>query len=104
MPGMMISLNAMVSGTSQLPKISLEPPKRIIGTNTVDCMKSGILYGTAASMDGMIDNICNEMGEEMTVVATGGLAAAIVPLCKHKIILDDELLIKGLMLIYKKNA
>lgn len=52
MPGMGISLNAMVSGTSQLPRISLEEPKKIIGSNTVDCMKSGILYGTASSMDG----------------------------------------------------
>ena len=102
MPGMMISLNAMVSGTSQLPKISLEPPRKLIGTNTIDCMKSGILYGTAASMDGMIDRIKDEMGD-MTVVATGGLAGKIVPLCKNKIVLDDELLIKGLILIYNKN-
>ena len=102
MPGMMISLNAMVSGTSQLPKISLDPPKHLIGTNTIDCMKSGILYGTASSMDGMIDRIRDEMGD-MTVIATGGLAGTIVPLCKNKIIHDDELLIKGLMLIYNKN-
>lgn len=102
MPGMMISLNAMVSGTSQLPKISLEKPKKIIGTNTIDCMKSGILYGNAASMDGMIDRIKEEIGEA-TVIATGGLAKAVVPLCKNKIILDDELLLKGLMIIYNKN-
>lgn len=102
MPGMMISLNAMVSRTSQLPKISLDPPKKLIGTNTIDCMKSGILYGTAASMDGMIDRIREEMGE-VTVIATGGLAGTIVPLCKNKVIHDDELLIKGLMLIYNKN-
>ncbi|MBR0027114.1 MAG: type III pantothenate kinase, partial [Clostridia bacterium] len=101
MPGMMISLNAMVSRTSQLPKISLDPPKKLIGTNTIDCMKSGILYGTAASMDGMIDRIREEMGE-VTVIATGGLAGTIVPLCKNKVIHDDELLIKGLMLIYNK--
>lgn len=102
MPGMMISLNAMVSGTSQLPKISMEPPKKLIGTNTVDCMKSGILYGTASSMDGMIDRIKEELGD-MKVVATGGLAGKIVPLCRNKIIHDDELLIKGLILIYNKN-
>ena len=102
MPGVMISLNAMVSGAAQLPKISLDPPKKLIGTNTVDCMQSGILYGTAASMDGVIDRIRDEMGD-MTVVATGGLAGRIVPLCRNKIILDDELLIKGLMLLYKKN-
>ena len=102
LPGMMISLNAMVSGTSQLPKISLEKPKRLIGTNTIDCMKSGILYGTASSMDGIIDRIRDEIGD-VTVVATGGLAGTIVPLCRNKVILDDELLIKGLMIIYNKN-
>lgn len=102
MPGMMISLNAMVSGTSQLPKISLDKPKKLIGTNTIDCMKSGILYGTASSIDGMIDRIREEIGET-TVVATGGLAGTVVPLCKNKVILDDELLIKGLMIIYNKN-
>lgn len=102
MPGMMISLSAMVSGTSKLPKISLDKPKKLIGTNTVDCMKSGILYGTASSIDGMIDRIKEEMGY-ITVVATGGLAGTVVPLCRNKIILDDELLIKGLMIIYNKN-
>ncbi|MDY3972198.1 MAG: type III pantothenate kinase [Clostridia bacterium] len=102
LPGMMISLNAMVSGTSQLPKISLEKPKKLIGTNTIDCMKSGILYGTASSMDGIIDRIRDEIGD-VTVVATGGLAGTIVPLCRNKVILDDELLIKGLMIIYNKN-
>lgn len=103
MPGMMISLNAMVSGTSQLPKISLDRPKKLIGTNTVECMKSGILYGTASSMDGMIDRIRDEIGGA-TVVATGGLAGSVVPLCRNKVILDDELLIKGLMIIYNKNS
>lgn len=103
MPGVMISLNAMVSGTSQLPKISLDPPKKLVGTNTVDCMKSGILYGTAASMDGVIDRIREEIGDA-TVVATGGLAGKIVPLCRNKIVHDDELLIKGLMLLYNKNV
>ena len=102
MPGMMISLNAMVSGTAKLPKISTDKPERLIGKNTVDCMKSGIMYGTASSMDGIINRIKDEMGE-MTVVATGGLASSVVPLCRNKIILDDELLIKGLMIIYNKN-
>lgn len=102
MPGMMISLNAMVSGTSQLPKIGLDKPKKLIGTNTVDCMKSGILYGTASCIDGMIDRIKLEIGEAK-VIATGGLAGTVVPLCRNEIILDDELLIKGLMIIYNKN-
>lgn len=102
MPGMLLSLNAMVSGTSQLPRIGLENPKKLIGTNTTDCMKSGVLYGAASSIDGMLDRIREEMGD-VRAVATGGLAGTVIPLCKNDIILDDELLIKGLMLIYNKN-
>lgn len=103
-PGVNVSLNAMISQTSQLPRISLEPPKRIIGKNTIECMKSGILYSTAASLDGIIDRVESELGKKATVVATGGLAGSIIPHCIKKIILDDELLLKGLIVIYNKNA
>lgn len=103
LPGVKVSLNALSNGTSQLPKISLEPPKKLIGSNTIDCMKSGILYGTASSIDGLIERINADTGKEHTVVATGGLASSIIPLCKSKIILDDELLLKGLIVIYNKN-
>lgn len=103
-PGVNVSLNAMISQTSQLPRISLEPPKRIIGKNTIECMKSGILYSTAASLDGIIDRVESELGKKATVVATGGLAGSIIPHCTKKIILDDELLLKGLIVIYNKNA
>ena len=103
LPGVRLSLKSLSSGTSQLPEIGLEPPKKFIGTNTVDCMKSGILYSTAYGIDGFIENIEKELDEKVTVVATGGLAKAIVPLCKSKITVDDELLLKGLMDIYNKN-
>lgn len=103
LPGVMLSLKSLSSGTSQLPEIGLEPPKKFIGTNTVDCMKSGILYSTAYGIDGFVENIEKELGEKVTVVATGGLAKAIVPLCKSEIIVDDELLLKGLMDIYNRN-
>ena len=103
LPGVILSLKSLSSGTSQLPEIGLEPPKKFIGTNTVDCMKSGILYSTAYGIDGFVENIEKELGEKVTVIATGGLAKAIVPLCKSKITVDDELLLKGLMDIYNKN-
>ena len=102
-PGVEVSLNSLVGGTSQLPKISLEAPKNIIGKNTVESMKSGIIYSTVASIDGLIEKIEEEMGESLTVVATGGLAPTIIPMCKRDIILDDELLLKGLAIIYNKN-
>ncbi len=103
-PGIKVSLEALVNRTSQLPRISLEAPKRIIGKNTIDCMKSGIVIGQAAMMDGFIDRIWEEMGVEARVVATGGLAGSIVPHCKRDITLDHELTLKGLGLIYHKNT
>jgi len=103
MTGMAVSMNALVDKTSQLPKISFEAPKKVIGSNTIDCMKSGIMYATASSLDGMIQRIQDELGQKCTVIATGGLAGLVTPLCKSEIILDDDLLLKGLNIIYHKN-
>ncbi len=102
-PGVKVSLDSLTQRTSQLPAISLDAPAKAIGKNTVDCMRSGIIYGNAAMADGMIDRFESELGEKATVIATGGLAQTILPHCKHKIILDDDLLIKGLKVIYDKN-
>ena len=103
MPGVGAALESLTGKTSQLPKISLEPPKRFIGSNTVDCMKSGVLYGNAACVDGMISRIREELGREVQVVATGGMAKSIIPCCREKIAIDDALLLKGLRLIYERN-
>lgn len=104
MPGVRISQEALSGRTSQLPSINLSKANLVIGRNTIDCMKSGILHGTAAMTDGMIERIEEELGEKTTVVATGGLAANIISLCRHEIILRDDLLLRGLWLIYKQNA
>ena len=103
LPGIRVSLDSLVSRTSQLSKISLEAPKRLIGKNTTECMKSGVVHGNAACIDGMIERIEAELGEKATVLATGGLAQVIIPHCYHEIIVDDALLLKGLLLIYLKN-
>jgi type III pantothenate kinase len=103
MPGLRASLEALTSSTSQLPNISLDAPKSVIGSNTVDCMRNGIIYSTAASLDGIIKRIENELGEKCTVISTGGLSSSIIPYCEREIIIDDELLLKGLMIIYNKN-
>lgn len=102
--GMSVSTDALISRTSQLPKIAFEVPKKLIGKNTIDCLKSGIMYSNACSIDGMIERIEEELGEKCTVIATGGLANLITPLCKRKIILDDELMLKGLFIIYNRNC
>ena len=86
LPGVRVSLDSLVNRTSQLPRISLEAPKKIIGKNTIDCMKSGIIMGQASCIDGMIERIWDELGYQAQVVATGGLAGCIVPYCKKKIV------------------
>ena len=103
LPGPRISLDALTARASQLSGISLEAPNHIVGKNTIECMKSGIVYSNAAAMDGMIERIEEEIGCKATVVATGGLAKSIIPHCKREVILDEELMLKGLYIIYEKN-
>ena len=102
-PGLLMGLDALSSGTAQLPRVSLEPPSSVVARNTADCMRSGAIYGNAALIDGMIDRITEELGYELPVYATGGLASMILPYCRHGIKRDDNLVLKGLNLIYKKN-
>ena len=104
LPGVGVSLDALTQRASQLSGIGIEEPKRVIGKNTLECMKSGVLYSNAGALDGIIDRIEEELGEKTTVVATGGLAKKIVPFCKREIILDEDLLLKGLLVIYEKNT
>ena len=103
LPGVTISHNALIRETAQLQKIPFEMPKTLIGRNTVDSMKSGLLYGSAGALDGLVDRINAELGETCTVVATGGLASVITPLCRNEILVDDDLLLKGLLFLYNKN-
>ena len=103
LPGVGVSLDALTQRASQLSGIGIEEPKRVIGKNTLECMKSGVLYSSAGALDGIIDRIEEELGMKTTVVATGGLAKKIVPFCKRDIILDEDLLLKGLLVIYEKN-
>ena len=102
-PGVNIGLRALASGTAQLPQISLEAPASVVGKNTVDCMRSGVVFGNASMIDGMIDRFNEEAGENLKVIATGGLAETIIPHCKHEITLDKDLVLKGLNILYKKN-
>lgn len=103
LPGVGVALDALTARASQLSGISIEPPRKIIGKNTIECMKSGVLYSNAAALDGIIDRIEDEIGQKATVIATGGLAKKIIPHCRRKIILDEDLLLKGLLVIYEKN-
>lgn len=102
-PGLRVSLESLVSRTSMLVGISLDAPPAVIGTNTVDSMKSGSVIGAAAMLDGMVARIAAQLGQDPFVVATGGLAATVMPHCTTAITLDDNLLMDGIRLIYEMN-
>ncbi|MBQ5910591.1 MAG: type III pantothenate kinase [Clostridia bacterium] len=102
-PGVRMTMRALAEGTAALPAISIAAPKSVIGKNTVDCMQSGIVLGTAAMLDGIIDRIEEELGEAATVVATGGLSKDIINYCKNDIIYNENLLLDGLRIIFEKN-
>ena len=103
LPGVKVSLNSLSSKTAQLPYISLDIPGNVIGKNTIDCMRAGIMYGSAAMIDGIIDRMEKELGMKASIVATGGLAPAVISLCCHQIAYEDDLLLKGLLILYNKN-
>ncbi len=103
-PGVKISLDALSTRTAQLPYINTEPIDSVIGTNTIESMRSGILYGTAGMIDGMVERYSAELGGECVIVATGGFANTVVPYCKSDIKVDNTLLLEGLYQIYKKNC
>ncbi len=103
MPGVTLGLQALSSGTSLLPDISVTAPKKAIATNTVDAMRSGAVFGTAAMIDGMADRMEQELGRACRVIATGDLAEEVTRHCRREIICDEHLILKGLWILYKKN-
>lgn len=103
-PGIKVASESLSNEAAQLPKVSLGKPRKVIGTNTIDCMKSGLIYGTAAMLDGTISRIERELGNHTaTIVATGENVKQILPYCERKMYLDEILLLDGLRLIYERN-
>lgn len=103
-PGLKISMEALTGRTAQLPGISLDAPQRAIGKNTRDCMRSGIMLGAAAMLDGLIDRMEEELGQKATVVATGGIAKFVLPLCRREMVYDGKLMLRGLDILYRRNV
>ena len=102
-PGLKISMEALTGRTAQLPGISLDEPVSAIGKNTRDAMRSGIMYGTAAQIDGLLDRMEAELNTPAKVILTGGISKFVLPLCRHKMIYERSLMLKGLNLLYKRN-
>lgn len=102
-PGVKISLDALTERTALLPGLQLDQPKKAIGRNTIDCMRSGIMMGAACMLDGMVERMEAELGCKTTVIATGGIAKFVIPMCKTPVIYDKDLLVKGLAILYREN-
>lgn len=103
-PGVKISMEALTGRTAQLPGISLDEPQSAIGKNTRDCMRSGIMFGAAAQLDGLLERMEAELGTPAKVIVTGGISKFILPLCKREMIYERSLMLKGLNLLYKRNT
>lgn len=103
-PGVKMSLDALTDRTALLPGLQLDQPKKVIGRNTTDCMRSGVMLGAACMVDGMVERMEQELGYRATVIATGSIARFIVPMCRREIIYDKDLLLKGLAALYRENC
>ena len=103
-PGVKMSLDALTDRTALLPGLQLDQPKKVIGRNTTDCMRSGVMLGAACMVDGMVERMEQELGYRATVIATGSIARFIVPMCRREIIYDKDLLVKGLAALYRETA
>lgn len=103
MPGVNLSLEALCKGTAMLPHIDFADASNVIGKNSADCMSAGIVFGTASMIDGMLKRISDELGYEVNVVATGGLAKGIVPYCTRNITIDENMILYGIKDIFEKN-
>ncbi len=102
-PGLKTSVDALTDRTALLPGLRLDRPRRVIGRNTTDCMRSGVMLGTACMLDGMVQRMEAELGCKTTVIATGGIAKFVIPLCRTPIHYDKDLLVKGLAALYREN-
>ena len=102
-PGVKISMDALTGRTALLPGLQLDQPKNAIGRNTIECMRSGIMMGNACMIDGMVQRMEAELGCKTTVVATGGIAKFVIPMCHTPIIYDKDLIVKGLAALYRDN-
>lgn len=101
--GVRLTLKALAENTAQLSSIPIEAPPSVIGANTKECMQAGLVFGTAAMIDGLLERICDQLGETPTIVATGGMSREIITHCKSNIIYNENLLLDGLRAIYEKN-
>ena len=104
LPGLGLAVDSLAEKTALLPHIDIQSPRRAIGTCTVDCMRSGAVFGMAGSVDGLIERMAEELGTApASIVATGRMNELLAEHCRHTVVCDDTLLLKGLRIIWEKN-
>ena len=104
MTGIEISLEALTERGARLPKVELAPPKSVIGKNTIDAIRSGVVFGYAGAIDAILRRLFSELGERASVIATGGLSSLVVPYCEEIEEVDDLLTLTGLRLLHELNS
>lgn len=102
-PGVVLSLDALVGGASLLPDLTLSAPPQVICGETVQAMCSGSVYGAAAMVDGLVERMEKELGEPLTAVITGGIGTIVAPHCQRKAAFVPDLLLHGLQRLYERN-
>ena len=102
-PGVEISIAALAQRAARLPNVDIEPPRELIGRSTVTAIQSGVVYGFAGQVDGIVGRLREELGDGITAIATGGLASAIAPFCDQIDETDDLLTLTGLRLVWERN-
>jgi type III pantothenate kinase len=102
-PGIGIALDALVTNAAKLPRVEIAKPRSVLGRNTVESMQSGVLYGYVSLTDGMVERLSSEMGGDVTVIATGGLAAVVARESGTIERVEPDLTLEGLRLIYERN-
>ena len=103
-PGVEISVNALVSAGAQLRRVEFVPPRSVIGKGTIEAIQSGVLYGFAGQVDGIVERMIKELGGDVTTIATGGLAPVIIPHCQTIAHHEPWLTLEGLLMIYERNT
>jgi len=103
MPGIGIAAEALFERTAKLPRVEIRKPDRVIGTNTINSIQSGLFYGAVDAIDGMLDRLCTELGKQTKVIATGGQAPLVAGASKYKPTIDSSLTLDGLRIIYQRN-